>query len=257
MACIVPNDLVAVLNEISASDSLLLCCDFDGTISEIAQRPGDAILMPGIKQLFENLLLNPKTYICIISGRSLSDLIQRSKLSEPVIMFGSHGAETSLNCNTLLTQWQCDLLALLKVTLEKKLHEMKGVELEFKPSSVAVHVRRASRETAATVMEMLRRGPACWPGVFTTDGKEVIELSVHDTHKGNAIERLRTKLGVHYRVLYIGDDKTDENAFAALTKFDVGIKVGKGSTLAKYQVANPKAVKEVIKILVKCRSSEK
>jgi trehalose 6-phosphate phosphatase len=51
-------------------------------------------------------------------------------------------------------------------------------------------------------------------------------------------------------VLYVGDDVTDEDAFAALRPDDVGVKVGAGQTLARYRVADPAAVRDLLQLLV-------
>lgn len=256
MSCFVPGHLVAALRDIAADRQLLLCCDFDGTLSEIVARPEDARLMAGIKPLLELLSHSRDTRICLISGRSLRDLITRTQLSESVIMIGSHGAESALHCDPVLCSQQADLLTRLKETLHQSLVSVEGVQLEYKPYSISVHVRRASRQTARSVIAALRLGPARWPGVISMNGKEVIELGVYHTDKGKAIDRLRNALGADYRVVYIGDDVTDEHAFSALSPSDVGIKVGAGSTHANYKVDSPSAVKQVLEILVESRCKQ-
>ncbi|WP_313885842.1 trehalose-phosphatase [Fodinicola feengrottensis] len=88
-----------------------------------------------------------------------------------------------------------------------------------------MHVRNAAPEVAQAVLTEVREGPAAEPGIFTTEGKCVIELAVVDVSKGAAITQLRADLGAT-AVLYVGDDVTDEKAFLALSEGDVGVKVG-------------------------------
>jgi trehalose-phosphatase len=72
-------------------------------------------------------------------------------------------------------------------------------------------------------------------GVGVKHGKDVLELTVVDTDKGTALRRLRQALGVD-AVLFVGDDLTDEDAFAVLDEHDVGVKVGDGPTVAAFRV---------------------
>jgi trehalose 6-phosphate phosphatase len=124
--------------------------------------------------------------------------------------------------------------------------------LEVKPASIAVHVRRADPETAARILGAVRAGPAGWSGVSVTEGKAVIELAVIATNKGHALDVLRHEAGASAAV-FVGDDVTDERAFARLAGPDVGIKVGGGASSAGFRVADPGAVATVLAFLVEER----
>ncbi len=83
-------------------------------------------------------------------------------------------------------------------------------------------------------------------------GKQVMELTVISTDKGRALEALRKQYHAS-AVLFIGDDVTDENAFATLRPDDLGIKVGSGATAADVRVADPGAVADVLMVLTSIR----
>jgi trehalose-phosphatase len=91
--------------------------------------------------------------------------------------------------------------------------------------------------------------------VRTTHGKEVVELSVVDTDKGRALDRLREETGAD-AVVFAGDDVTDETAFARLTPTDVGIKVGPGDTAARFRVESTTSVATVLAALAEARSAQ-
>ena len=84
-----------------------------------------------------------------------------------------------------------------------------------------------SRSVAERVLDAVRTGPAQLPGVESTAGKAVLEMAVVQVSKGAAIDTLRARLGAD-AVLFVGDDVTDETAFARLRPGDVGVKVGEG-----------------------------
>jgi trehalose-phosphatase len=98
-----------------------------------------------------------------------------------------------------------------------------------------VHVRRAEPSVGESALEAVRSGPARWEGVHVTEGKAVIELAVVETDKGEALDMLRRQADAT-AALFVGDDVTDEKAFARLAGPDVGVKVGPGASLAEYSV---------------------
>ena len=72
----------------------------------------------------------------------------------------------------------------------------------------------------------------------------VIECLFGEGNKGAAVERLRSRFGAA-AVVYLGDDTTDEHAFAVLHDNDVGIKVGPGATAANHRIPNQEDVAAV------------
>ena len=146
-------------------------------------------------------------------------------------LVGSHGSEFDVGfVERSPPSWPRLRTRLQRALRGDRRRQAAGVTLERKPASVAVHLRRADAGTSPSGhAEAVRTGPATWHGVHVTEGKEVIELSVVATHKGTALDQLRTQLGAS-AVLFLGDDVTDENAFANLHGPDLGIKIGPGDT---------------------------
>jgi trehalose-phosphatase len=194
----------------------------------------------------------PQTTVAVVSGRALRDLAALSRLPSEVHLVGSHGSEFDIGFVERLSP---ELIA-VRTRLRSELREIAaahpGVRLERKPASVAVHTRGVAPETAAAAIEAVRSGPATWEDVTVTQGKEVIELSVVATHKGTAVDQLRTQLSAS-AVLFIGDDVTDENAFGNLHGPDVGIKIGPGETKAHYRVAEPIEAARALALLLETR----
>ena len=85
-----------------------------------------------------------------------------------------------------------------------------------------------------------------------TEGKAVIELAVVQTDKGHALDVLRHQVGATAAV-FLGDDVTDEKAFARLSGPDLGVKVGAGETLAGFRIDDPAEVGMVLAFLLEER----
>ena len=128
-----------------------------------------------------------------------------------------------------------------------------GIEVEIKPTGAVLHTRLATAETGERASAEAVAGPGSWPGVHATLGKSVVELAVVETSKGVALQALRDTADVA-GVLYVGDDVTDESAFAVLGSDDVSVKVGPEETHAAYRLERPQDVLELLQLLVAVRS---
>jgi len=247
-----PAPLIERVRGIEVEASLLVCCDFDGTLAPIVTRPEDARPLTGIPPLLEQLAAADHTTVAVISGRSLADLHTLSGLSAPIVLVGSHGAEFEAGFVEELTTGQQQLFARLDTTLTELAATAPGVQLEHKPASIAVHVRQASRPDANRVMAELWEGPVSWPGIHATAGKEVLELAVLKVDKGGAVSHLRDSAAADVAI-FVGDDVTDENAFRVLRREDVGVKVGDGETAAEYRIPSVSAVRSLLALLAAVR----
>jgi trehalose-phosphatase len=231
---------------------LLIACDYDGTLAPIVEDPTKAAPLPEAVAAIRALAALPQTTVAVISGRALRDLAALSRLPSEVYLVGSHGSEFDVGFVDALPQDRQRLRGELHAVLSELVKDQPGVKLEVKPASVAVHTRTASREVAERVVEEVRSGPASWADIQVTHGKEVIELSVITTHKGTALDTLRTQLSAS-AVVFVGDDVTDENAFAHLDASDMGVKVGPGDTRARYRVPDPGAAARLLAHLLATR----
>ncbi|GAB3282540.1 trehalose-phosphatase [Parasphingorhabdus pacifica] len=230
-----PAELRRVLVQLARTPRLLVACDYDGTLAPIVADPTQAKPLPESVHALRSLAALPGTTTAVISGRALRDLATLSRLPAEVHLVGSHGSEFDVGFVHQLEPEATQLRTSLQRSLQEVTQGKLGVTLENKPASVAVHVRRAETDVAEQVLDAIRSGPATWEGVEVTEGKAVIELSVVQTDKGNALEALRHQVSATAAV-FLGDDVTDEKAFARLHGPDLGIKVGDEESLAHYRV---------------------
>lgn len=239
------------LDEFCALDRVLVASDYDGCIAPIQPRPEMALPNPASMSALMACSALPQTLTAMVSGRARDDLAAMSRARAPIVLIGSHGSEFESGFDQPLTTAQQDLLARIVTEFGSIAAQFEGTSVETKPASTTLHVRNATDQDAAAAMALAESGPAGWPGVHATAGKAVIELAVIDTSKGLALDRLRDSFRAD-GVLYLGDDVTDEKAFAHLRRRDaggrdIGIKVGDGDTAAEFRVPGTDDVAEVLK----------
>jgi trehalose 6-phosphate phosphatase len=239
----VPADLATALAALAGRRPLLVATDYDGVLAPLVGDPGAALPSPGAAEALARVAAADGVTVALVSGRGLEDLRAVSGFAGPYRWIGSHGAEFG----GPLTGQLAGRRDALAASLTPLVAAVPGARLEVKPASVAVHVRQVADPAAAAAL-LASADAAADPSLTKKPGKAVLELAVTDADKGSAVTRLRDELGAA-AVLYLGDDRTDEDVFATLGPDDAGIKVGEGETTARYRVADPAAVVAVLRTL--------
>jgi len=247
-----PARLDTALSTLATLPRLLVALDFDGVLAPIVEVPSAARPLPASAAAVGALATLPRTTVVLVSGRGLADLAAVSGFGAPIRLVGSHGAEFEDGA-AVLDDGQRAQKDKLVAAVEGLVGGAAGVMLEDKPAGVAVHVRNADPTVGERVLDGVRDGPASWPGIEASPGKDVLDLAVVAMSKGAAIEVLRERLGAD-GVLYVGDDVTDETAFALLRPGDVGVKVGDGDTAATHRVPGPPDVATLLEVLLAARA---
>ena len=219
-----------LLAEAASAGRLLVVSDYDGVIAPIVNDPAAADPDPAARAALLRLAELRRTYVVVLSGRARESVLSLLGEAPGLIVVGSHGAESDEPLE--ITAAQRDVLTTAVDALRAIAASAEGATVEEKPASVALHVRNAETVDRTTLLDAVRSGPAAFPGVRAVEGKQVIELLVSSTHKGDAVRSLRQRFSPD-RVVVLGDDVTDEDAFEALDAADLGIKIGAGPTRAR------------------------
>ncbi len=239
------SQLLERLRQAASAPVLLVASDYDGTLSPIVDRPEDARPLRESIVALQALAEMPQTHVAIVSGRSLSQLAEMTGVPESVHLVGSHGSEFDPDFAARLSPVQTELVDTIRDQLLAISADFPGTTIESKPASVAFHYRNADPSTHDDAVARVEQGPAQLKGAVIKRGKMVIELAVTPVNKGDAIERIRHRVGAA-AAIFIGDDITDEDAFRTLTGPDIGIKVGDEESVAAFRV---KDVTEVARLL--------
>ena len=225
---------------------LLVALDYDGTLAPIVRRPERAALRLGTRGLLRRLAV---LYPCVvISGRSRRDLLRRLRGLGLAGLIGNHGGEPSPRGRALrarVKRW--------RTTLEARLGALTGVTIEDKGLSLAIHYRGARRADATRTA--IRAAGARLVGARLVGGKHVVNVVPAEApHKGAALEAVRLRLGCDCS-LYVGDDETDEDAFAVAGAARIGVRVGrKQGSRARYYLRGQVQVDALLELLLRLRS---
>ena len=244
-----PVELQRALDTVSRVPRLLVTCDFDGTLAPIVGNPVDARMLPDAATALTALAELPDTHVALVSGRALGVLRTLSRMPASVHLVGSHGAEFDTGFAHDIDE---GLLARIIAELNEIAADKPGVTVETKPASVALHVRNASPADGEAALEQARRASDTWDA-HATAGKAVLEFAVIQTDKGEAVDILRDQ-NASTAVVFLGDDVTDEKAFARLRDGDIGVKVGPGDTAAGFRIGSPDDVAEALAYLLNARA---
>lgn len=202
---------------------LLVLLDFDGTLCEFQADPA-AVQLPESRA---NILrqLQRRATVGVVSGRRLEDV--RSRLGvDGTIIAGLHGLEIEGLGERFVHPDLAAASAIITevgAALREKTRGLPGVFVENKGASVALHFREANAGAQRAAVDAFAAAAA--PHVEcgrlrVMRGSYVLELLPNiDWNKGNAVlwiaERVRRFHGDPY-IIYIGDDVTDQDAFAAI-----------------------------------------
>lgn len=246
-------ELNAELADLARAERVLVVLDFDGTISPIVPVPSDARPLPGALDRLEQLGAIPGTEVFLLSGRARADLAQVSGAGRVAGLIGSHGQESG--ADVPLTAQESALLTGIRAEVVAAVAGLPGIRVEDKPAGLAVHVRGMPDAQGAEATEQVRAIAHRTEGTFCLEGKLVIEIAVRPLDKGSALRAL-IDADPDRRVLFAGDDVTDESAMAVLRSTDVGIRVGSGESLAQHRVAGPPEMVEVLGTLARLRGGD-
>lgn len=206
--------------QLGAGTGLSLFLDFDGTLVEIADHPQDVVVPSDLPQALSALSERLEGRLAVISGRALATL-DRLLGGVAIAMAGSHGGEFRPAGAVEVEPLADPLPRPVCQALDAFAQENGGLVFEAKPFSAAVHYRDRP-QIGASLYDFAAR-LAAENGLTVKHGKMVVELSMPGSDKGTAVNRfMQMPPFAGTRPLFIGDDVTDEDAFAAVRRFDGG-----------------------------------
>jgi trehalose 6-phosphate synthase/phosphatase len=236
------RDALAAIGKASPVAILL---DYDGTLVPIAETPEQARPDRELLELIAALAARPRTMVLMVSGRS-RDTLEEWFGGLPIELWAEHGvwcrARGSAGWRTAFELPDSSWLGDAHTVMEDFAAATPGAFVEVKSSSIAWHYRRAARgfgrAQARELRVALSRTLAESP-VEILEGKRVLEVRPRGATKAAVVQQLLARDPAPALIVAFGDDRTDEEMFAALPRGAVSIHVGSGPSLAQYRLRDP------------------
>jgi trehalose-phosphatase len=232
----------------------LLLTDFDGTLADLTPTPEEAFVTDAVAAGITAIARQPTVTFGVVSGRRMADVAARVGPAAAFVA-GLHGLEIE-GPDCAFHHYALDSVAQvidrLARTAARELAWCPGVYLENKTYALTCHVRLAPPDLADRALEEFEAlaEPQLEARVLKSmTGAKALELLPDvDWHKGRAAEwikaRVETRLGEAVSILYLGDDRTDEDAFDTLGESDTVVGVGPRpqTHLIDFRLAGPASV---------------
>lgn len=223
----VQKKIAGFLARVSRTSKRALLLDYDGTLAPFTADRDHAVPYPEIPALLERIRTATTTRLVIVTGRRAFEVASLLR-TKNIEIWGCHGLSRWRSDGTYeLPQLDQQVLNQLSDANELLRRENLSDLLELKPGATAIHWR--GQETRATQVQ--RTVEDIWSRLrnrkhlqlLKFDGGMEIRVAYRD--KGDAVRTILAELGHGATVAYLGDDYTDEDAFAALQGFGLGILV--------------------------------
>ncbi|HUQ85512.1 MAG TPA: trehalose-phosphatase [Candidatus Limnocylindrales bacterium] len=228
-----------VEKRLKVSFHVLLLLDYDGTLTEIAKKPHHAILPAKTKKILNDLKLFKQLTLGIVSGRGVYDIKKLIGI-EDIVYAGNHGLEWEIEKVVYVMPGISETRELyLKILsafgpLEEK---YKGIFIEDKNLTISIHYRMLNKDLRPSFLEEFENFITPYldsPLIKLLKNKMVFDIMPNvKWGKGGFINWLISTQKSSPLTIYIGDDRTDEDAFSEL-KDAITIKVGSGESEANY-----------------------
>jgi trehalose 6-phosphate phosphatase len=226
---------------------IALFLDFDGTLVEIAPSPDDVHVDRRLPAALDGLRLRLGGALALVSGRPVA-LLDEMMTPYRFDAAGLHGAQIRLGGEDAPHAAPSDALHEAMRAMVRFANAHVGVIVEDKRQSVALHWRLAPSlaEEALALMEQV--AAEVGPSMRLQRGKAVAELVPATASKGGAIRwLLQQEAYAGRQPVFIGDDITDEDGFAAVNDAQgLSIRIGEGETCARHRLASPTALRRVL-----------
>jgi trehalose 6-phosphate synthase/phosphatase len=244
-----------VVERLKGTRRRVLLLDYDGTLVGSAPRPELAVPDPELLALLARVAALPGTHVHIVSGR-MKETLEAWLGSLPVGLHAEHGLWSRpapgapwKMLEGVAPEWK----ELARPMLELFTSRVPGAFMEEKTASLAWHYRQVepdfgawqSRELRLKLCEVLSHSP-----LEVLAGDKVVEVRPRGVNKGRVVALALEGTEPGTVVAAFGDDRTDEDLFAALPEGAISVHSNGKASRAAYRVNGPAEVRKVLAALL-------
>jgi trehalose 6-phosphate synthase/phosphatase len=245
----------AIAERLRAAPNLVLLLDYDGTLVPLAETPDLAIPDESLLALLRRLARRPRTDVHVVSGRP-RETLERWLSELPIWLHAEHGVWSRAPESagwTQLDRPEVRWWGAARAILEDFATRTPGSLVEEKTVSMAWHYRMAEPEFGASQANELKLHLATVLSnepVEILPGDKVIEIRPHGLHKGRIVAPILAVAPAGSVLAAMGDDRTDEDLFAALPSEAIAIHVGPGHSSAVLRLQDVTAARGVLRAVL-------
>jgi len=258
-----PIEVEQFMNAVAQSPVSALLLDYDGTLAPFWLNRQQALPYPGMTALLQEIIVNGRTRVVIITGRNAHEVIPLLALHPSPEIWGCHGLERLRPDGTCETPRVEEPVLHALADADRWLrHQGLHNRAEFKTGTVAIHWRGLDEATAAGIRGQVLLG---WIPIAQSTPMELlefdggIEMRMPGRDKGDAVRTILDEIGPEVPVAYLGDDLTDERAFLALGTLGLSVLVRPEwrETAAAVWIRPPEGLREFLtRWLQTCREGQ-
>ncbi|HWC05287.1 MAG TPA: trehalose-phosphatase [Methylomirabilota bacterium] len=244
--------VAALVTQLQAAPVLFLLLDYDGTLVPFAPTPELAEPDDELICLLRRLATRPSTEVHVVSGRP-RETLKRWLGALPIGLHAEHGFSSRMPGASTWTagvapspDWRPAVLALMQTFAERT----SGAFVEDKSVGLAWHYRLAdphvgparARALRSELTLLLRSSPA-----EILPGAKVVEVVARGVHKGRLVPSFLARAPAGALIVALGDDRTDEDLFAALPPGALAVHVGPEPSQASIRLAGVPQVRALLR----------
>lgn len=228
-----------------------LFLDVDGTLLDLAATPDSVVVDEQLLALLRRVERSCDGAIALITGRSIAAV---DALFEPLRLpvAGVHGFERrNAHGHYFRPEFVGRGLDVLRAEVTAFAQSLRGVLLEDKGCAFALHFRQAPGLEETIRRHLARLVEPALSAFELLDGDHAIEIKPIEYDKATAIEAFMQEDPFTGRTpVFIGDDTTDLDGFAAMKRFD-GLAIAVGSRIpGELRLGNPRDVRAWLESLL-------
>jgi trehalose 6-phosphate phosphatase len=214
------RELEAFFERLPKVDSAVLFLDYDGTLAPFRADRDAAVPYPGVIEPLSRILSAGRTRVVMVSGRPAGEVARLLDLKPHPEIWGAHGCERVMQDGR---SESVELAPEIEAGLERVWALIQREKLDGradrKASGVAVHVRGLPSKEADRVVK--RALSVLLPiaeesGLLVSEFDGGVELRAPGVTKARAVSTVLSETSGTAAVAYLGDDHTDEDAFAQI-----------------------------------------
>jgi trehalose 6-phosphate synthase/phosphatase len=245
-----PSAVRAAVELALSAPRLALVLDYDGTLVPFAPLPELAAPDRDLLPLLESLAARERTQVSIVSGRK-RETLEGWFGTLPLGLYAEHGFWSRpaggewRSAEVPAGAWREPVLAALRDFTART----PGSLIEEKTAGYAWHYRAAAPELGPAQAQALcsRLGALLdGAGLEILPGDKVVEIRPAGINKGLAVARVLALCSPDTLLFAMGDDRTDEDLFAALPEGSVAVHVGPQPSRAPIRIADVAAARSLL-----------